>query len=211
VRAEQFWNHPAVIDEDIRASELYPAPAPNEDRFDLRFMAKLCKKEKVQVLDLGCGTGMLRHCLPSDVLKSYTGMDMSSGLIAFARERNTRDRFWEASIQEMAEVRRNERFDVVYAINSLQYAPDMHVAFKEIERSLAREGCAFIRVAVGDDEITIAKGSAVVKVRAWPSHMILPLVLKCRFRVENLWHSISSAETEVDESTHLNLIIQKRD
>jgi len=76
-----------------------------------------------RVLDIGCGTGILLDHLPSDV--EYTGVDMNSACIEFAREKfGDRGKFLCERVGDQAGDGWTDYFDVINAHGLLHHLSD---------------------------------------------------------------------------------------
>lgn len=125
-----------TMEKDIAAS--YDASAPYYDaryrsiqrdkyRFALSLTGPICG----QVLDVGCGTGLLAEYLGSDI----NGIDISSGMLRrAARRMNVR----EADATDIPFP--NDYFDWVFSFTVLQNISDYHAALREIGRVLHPRG-----------------------------------------------------------------------
>src|SRR5215471_180022 len=95
----------------------------------------------VCVLDVGCGSGMFAERLIDNGMV-VDGLDASEPLLAIARSIAPRARFRQGDMEMLPYDART--FDVVTAINSLQYAADPQQALWEMRRVAKPGGQIFI-------------------------------------------------------------------
>jgi SAM-dependent methyltransferase len=93
--------------------------------------------ERPSILDIGCGTGLLRDRLPEDAVGRFVGIDPSAVAIDAASARGHRDT--EYLVAELPGPDLG-RFDLVICNEMLYYAPDLDALFSAIEAVLAPEG-----------------------------------------------------------------------
>jgi ubiquinone/menaquinone biosynthesis C-methylase UbiE len=153
------------------------------------------------VVELGCGTGrlaarILRETLPAD--GRYLGVDVSSTMVALARQRLTpwRDR---------AEVRHSsgeprialpdgscDRFVSAYVLDLLSDA-DIAATLGEAHRLLAPGGrLGLVSLTTGDDRLSRALCTAWSAVHRWSPALVggcRPVVLRDRLSDEG-WHTL---------------------
>jgi predicted TPR repeat methyltransferase len=85
---------------------------------------------RLDALDLGCGTGLCGAVLRPYV-KRLVGVDLSSGMLAKARERNLYERLEQGDIVEVVRAAR-ERWDLVIAFDTLPYLGDLEALFEAV-------------------------------------------------------------------------------
>lgn len=78
-------------------------------------------KPGFQVLDVGCGNGRLAEFEQKIKDIQYTGLDISTKLLALAREQYPKAKFVHGSILDMPF--KDAKFDIITAIASLQHIP----------------------------------------------------------------------------------------
>ncbi len=88
-----------------------------------------------QVLEAGCGTGLILERVAGFADEAW-GLDLSSGMLARARERGLR--VVQGSVTELPFPA--ERFDVVYSFKVLAHVERIHEALAEMARVLRRGG-----------------------------------------------------------------------
>jgi SAM-dependent methyltransferase len=105
-------------------------------------LVEVCRIEAgTEVLDVGCGSGEFLAALDERGARA-AGVDPSSGMVALARRTapaaDVREASWEALPWP------DRRFDVVTAINALQFADDTLAALAEAARVVRRGGTVAI-------------------------------------------------------------------
>lgn len=86
-----------------------------------------------EVLDLGCGTGLVGEALAPHACR-IVGVDLSSNMLAKARERGVYERLANAELVEMMRQERASTFDVVTAADVFIYVGKLDDAIREIAR-----------------------------------------------------------------------------
>jgi SAM-dependent methyltransferase len=104
----------------------------------------------VAVLDAGCGSGFFCR-LAVDAGARVSGIDAAGPLVELARRRVPEGEFEVGDIQFLPYA--DDRFDVVTAFNSIQYATDPQATLREAGRVSRRGGMIFI-VVWGREERT---------------------------------------------------------
>ena len=103
-------------------------------------------------LDLGCGTGVLCEILHEQGIRC-AGMDLSEGMIAIARERNSAIRY---EVADMVTYRPQESFDLVTctgdALNHIASPEDVAQIFRNVYGYL-NEGGFFVFDLLNEKEI----------------------------------------------------------
>jgi ubiquinone/menaquinone biosynthesis C-methylase UbiE len=108
------------------------------DEFDW-IVRYLPKKEKFDMLDIGCGNGALLHQLANKLSKGV-GVDASENLLSFAKKLNSQhDNIKFTHINDPVLPFDNDSFDVIVSLLSLRYL-DWDPIFKEINRVLRKDG-----------------------------------------------------------------------
>jgi predicted TPR repeat methyltransferase len=97
-------------------------------------------REPIDVLDLGCGTGLCGPLL-RPVARRLTGVDLSPGMLDKARERGL---YTELECVELTEYlsRRHAEFDLIVAADVFVYVGDLAPVFSAVRRTL-RDGGRF--------------------------------------------------------------------
>jgi predicted TPR repeat methyltransferase len=96
----------------------------------------------LRILDAGCGTGLVGAALKPRAT-SLTGVDLSAGMLAIARERGLYDELVEADIVDFLSGRERE-FDIIVAADVVTYIGDLSRLFSGAAKSLRPGGCFVI-------------------------------------------------------------------
>lgn len=101
------------------------------------------------ILDAGCGTGLAGPLLraPGRLL---TGVDISSGMLAKARERAVYDRLVEAEIHQFL-LKTDARYDLIFAADMLVYIGDLRPLLERSAQSLEPRGVLAFSVETAQD------------------------------------------------------------
>ncbi len=89
------------------------------------------------LLDAGCGSGLFSH-MAINTGAEVIGIDAAPGLLEVAKNRNPQNNFLEEDLEALPFT--DNRFDVVTAFNSLQYAGSFQNALAEAKRVLKPGG-----------------------------------------------------------------------
>ena len=124
------------------------------------------------VADLGCGPGHVTAYLASLGLDAF-GVDVSSGMIAQARERNPGLRFEIGSMAAL-DIPDGSLGGIVSRYSIIHTAPDdVPAILAEFRRVLAPSGCALVSFPGTDDASQLTASydhSVVTAYRWWPDH-----------------------------------------
>lgn len=107
---------------------------------------------KFNLLDLGCGTGLLGVCTgkPDGAL---VGVDLSQGMIAQAARHNLYDRFHQVDVLDALEATPEALYEVLAALDVFIYAGDLARAIPDAHRILKPGGrLVFSCETAGEDE-----------------------------------------------------------
>lgn len=84
-------------------------------------------------VDLGCGSGLTGRCLRGATGR-LTGVDLSAGMLAAAKEKKIYDRLVQADIVEYLDGT-DEKFDLITATDTFIYVGDLDPVFSTAQRS----------------------------------------------------------------------------
>ena len=105
-------------------------------------------REKLAVLDLGCGTGLAGMRLKPRAAR-MVGVDLSPEMVELARARDLYDRLEVAEITNWLE-RAEERFDLIVACDSLIYFGNLRQVIAAAAKRLNRDGVLALTLERGD-------------------------------------------------------------
>ena len=100
----------------------------------MRALHQLNRFEFKSTLDLGCGTGLSGSVL-RDASQQLTGIDISSKMLAQARNKNIYDTLDESEILSFLK-NNTQAYDLIVALDVLPYFGDLHPLFSEIRQHL---------------------------------------------------------------------------
>jgi predicted TPR repeat methyltransferase len=100
--------------------------------------------EKWDILDLGCGTGMVGEAL-RPLARRLVGVDLSAGMLEIARQRNIYDELSEADMLDYLRGR-SGCFDVLTASDVLSYSGDLGEFFQCASQALQQGGVVVVAV-----------------------------------------------------------------
>jgi predicted TPR repeat methyltransferase len=102
------------------------------------------------ILDLGCGTGLVGAAL-SPPFGRFVGVDLSSAMLARARARSVYTELHHAELVAHLKSCPDGSFDVVTAADVFVYVGDLRPGLAEIARVLRPRGVAVISLEAGTD------------------------------------------------------------
>jgi predicted TPR repeat methyltransferase len=143
--AHYFNDYANTFDEHLLGKLKYRAP-------DLLFDA-VCEVrgpvlEKMDILDLGCGTGLSGVAFKR-LARTLSGIDLSSAMIEKAKARNIYDRLAVANLQS-AFVWMQEQYDLILACDVLVYFGDLGSIFVGAAAHLHPRGYFAFTIELGD-------------------------------------------------------------
>jgi predicted TPR repeat methyltransferase len=101
-------------------------------------MARYMPSRALDILDLGCGTGLLGARF-SPLARTLIGVDISSKMLAIARQRRIYDDLVCSELVELLQAR-SARYDVAIAADLLAYFGDLTSVFREVRGALRAGG-----------------------------------------------------------------------
>ena len=130
-----FNDYAPRFEADLTESLAYRGPALLADALDSAAPGRRFS----HVLDIGCGTGLMGHAL-SGRSDHMTGIDLSSGMIAKARERGLYDALIVGGATALLMRQPPEAFDLLVAADSLVYLGDLAPLFAVAANALKADG-----------------------------------------------------------------------
>jgi len=129
-----------------KLSENYDELYGSEQRTKYSLMINTLNIEKVErVLDFGCGTGLLLKTLEEIGVCFLIGVDISSGMLAKAKEKALKYVDLILCDGELLPIR-DEVFDVVFMVTVFQNLCNKRKGLKQAIRVMRRNGITFISV-----------------------------------------------------------------
>jgi predicted TPR repeat methyltransferase len=140
-----FDDYAEKFDDHLTGRLRYQTPALLAER-----VTRLFPSRDLDVLDLGCGTGLIGPLL-RPLARSLVGVDLSGNMLEKARERGVYDDLVRAELTAFLETRR-AAFDLVVASDVFTYIGDLGAVFAAV-RAASRAGGAFgFSVEAGEEE-----------------------------------------------------------
>jgi predicted TPR repeat methyltransferase len=139
-----FDKYAACFDEHLTKFLGYRAP-----QLLFQAVARAAPARKLDILDLGCGTGLCGQ-LFKPIARTLVGIDLSSAMIDKAKERAIYDRLIVGNILDTSPVS-SSRFDLVTACDVFCYLGDLAAIFQKVAAVL-RPGGIFAFTVEAIDE-----------------------------------------------------------
>ena len=95
--------------------------------------------DKLDILDLGCGTGLMGQLLQPSI-KSLVGVDLSSKMLVLASEKNVYTRLEKKDILDMMKQENNNSYDIVVSSDVFIYVGNLDLVLPEIFKLLRHNG-----------------------------------------------------------------------
>lgn len=111
-----------------------------QDNWNEELMHLLPNHKNINVLDLGCGTGILLRRLDKS-FNNY-GLDISLDMLKYARSTDTGDNLIQGDCEQLPFF--DNIWNVVISRSAIHHVPFPEKAFDEIYRSLAKDGVLII-------------------------------------------------------------------
>lgn len=147
--ARLFDKYAGSFDEHLTKFLGYRAP-----QLIFQSVAPLAPAKKLDILDLGCGTGLCGQ-LFKPVAQKLVGIDLSSAMVEKAKERGIYDRLIVGDLVETSPIA-SERFDLVTACDVFCYLGDLAPIFAKVSSLLKPTGLfAFTVEAIDEGDYTL--------------------------------------------------------
>ncbi|OGW80336.1 MAG: hypothetical protein A3G33_01145 [Omnitrophica bacterium RIFCSPLOWO2_12_FULL_44_17] len=105
-----------------------------------KLSARLNIEKGKQILDLGCGRGLVIEAL-HDISGWLTGFDFSHEFLTCAKKRNSSVKFIQGDMEAIPLL--DEKFDVILAITSIEFTKNREKTLAEINRVLKKNGLCY--------------------------------------------------------------------
>jgi SAM-dependent methyltransferase len=105
---------------------------------------KLSRKEKLSLLDIGCGTGLWTKKF-SKTTRKVVGLDLEKNMIDICNEKNSSNKikYIQGNFNNLDKILHGEKFDIITALASLHYIQSKNkliTLFKQIQIHLSKKG-----------------------------------------------------------------------
>lgn len=105
---------------------------------------------KKNILDLGCGTGLCGERFKPNAC-NLTGVDLSSKMLALARQKNVYDELIQSDIISFLSEKNNE-YDLILAADVVVYSGDLSQFFSLVSQALKSRGLFVFNTEISDAE-----------------------------------------------------------
>jgi predicted TPR repeat methyltransferase len=134
--ANLFDNHAPEFDEHLVQKLQYKVP---EDLVNLARQCSNIPQEKWDVLDLGCGTGLVGLAI-APYARQLVGVDLSANMLAKARDRNLYHRLEQQDLLSMMKLEMASSYDVIVAADVFIYLGNIEDIIRATTRLLRPKG-----------------------------------------------------------------------
>lgn len=141
---------------------------------------------KLNVLDLGCGTGLLGACL-GRIDGALIGVDLSEAMTARAMQHNVYDRFHHVNVLDALAETPESLYDVIAALDVFIYVGDLTAAIPNAHRILVSGGSLIFSCETADEN----EADLVLRPTGRYAHK--------RSHIEALCRSAGFAEVKLEE------------
>ena len=115
----------------------------------LKLFEEKVHHRQLDILDLGCGTGLCAE-LFKPLAKKIVGVDLSSNMLQVAKEKYLYDELVLADANEFLQTR-DEQFDLIILGDVLVYMGDVATLFANIASHLRSPGWVLFNAEISDD------------------------------------------------------------
>ena len=141
-----FDSYADHYEEHLRDQLGYRAPEVLGDLLKSR----IAQRDDLDLLDLGCGTGLLGKYLQSDRIR-LIGVDLSSAMLSRARDKDSYDRLVCADLVAYLESVPADSFDVITAVDVFNYLGHLDRVIEHGSRILRSPGLMAFTVEAAED------------------------------------------------------------
>lgn len=110
----------------------------------LSLVSRFLKKKPINIVDYGCGNGVLLNLLEKNTVRSYQGYEVSDSAISVGRKqwKSKKISFHKIDTKKLPKFPKNKKKDLWIFIGALQYMGDREIntIFKEASKTLSKEG-----------------------------------------------------------------------
>ena len=164
-----------------------------------------CSPEPLNILDIGCGTGLLGPYLLHRK-RHLVGVDLSPRMIEKAREKQIYDELHVAELVEFL-VTRTEEFDVVAAADVFVYIGDLNPVFAAVQRTLKDRGVFSFTVEKSLSENIVLSAAGRY---AHSMDYIRRLARDFKFRIDEITERTIRMENGVDVKGYIAVLTSDR-
>jgi predicted TPR repeat methyltransferase len=140
-----FDSYADHYDEHLKQSLHYQVPMFFKDILEKE------KKKAMDVLDLGCGTGLCGEVI-KPLARSLIGVDLSEKMLAVAARKQIYDDLIAADMLAYLQQQRPNSFDLIMAGDTLVYVGDLAPIFESAHRALRSDGLFLFNLEISEDE-----------------------------------------------------------
>src|SRR5687768_3311053 len=110
----------------------------------LSLVSRFLKKKPIDIVDYGCGNGVLLNLIEKNTVKSYEGYEVSDSAIAVGKKqwKSKKVSFHKIDTKKLPKFSANKKKDLWIFIGALQYMSDREIntILKEAGKSLSKDG-----------------------------------------------------------------------
>lgn len=142
-----FDNYAFQFDDHLKNILFYKIPQLLRKQLD-----PFLEKEKYNLLDLGCGTGLSGEYF-IDISKKLTGIDISRNMLNKAKEKACYDVLIEKDLMNGI-IELEEKFDLILCVDTLVYFGDLNEFFNKVLLCLTINGLLCISIEVSNQNFS---------------------------------------------------------
>lgn len=110
----------------------------------LALIKKFGKKDRINLVDYGCGNGIVLNLINNDKISKYSGYEVSDSAIAVGKQkwRSKKVSFHKINTKKLPVFDKRSNVDLWLFIGSLQYMADNEIEhiFGQVSKSLSKDG-----------------------------------------------------------------------
>jgi predicted TPR repeat methyltransferase len=119
-------------------------------KIDMRALTEITDEKPLDILDLGCGTGLCGEQF-APLAKSLTGVDISSKMLEIASQKKIYDELIEGDIISFLQDK-HAAFDLILAGDVLVYFGDLSLLFTLVSSALRDQGLFVFNTEISDEK-----------------------------------------------------------